>query len=69
VGAEPPVGLALVLVLVLVEGAGLPNGENATAGTAAANASTPAAKMNPAGTKPSSPSAGDHATTRPANDR
>ena len=30
-------------------GAGLPNGENATAGTAAANASTPAAKMNPAG--------------------
>ena len=34
----------------------LPNGENATAGTAAANASTPAAKMDPAGAKPSSPS-------------
>ena len=44
-------------------GAGTPNGENATAGTAAANASTPAAKMDPAGAKPSSPSAGDPAAT------
>ena len=43
--------------------AGEPNGENATAGTAAANASTPAAKMNPAGAKPSSPNAGDPAAT------
>jgi hypothetical protein len=50
-------------------GAGLLNGENATAGTAAANASTPAAKMNPAGAKPSSPSAGDPAATQPANNK
>jgi hypothetical protein len=32
-------------------------------GTAAANASTPAAKMDPAGAKPSSPKAGDPAAT------
>jgi hypothetical protein len=44
--------------------AGTPNGENAMAGTAAANASTPAAKMNPAGAKPSSPSAGDPAASK-----
>ena len=35
-----------------------PNRENATGGTAAANASTRAAKMDPAGAKPSSPNAG-----------
>jgi hypothetical protein len=44
--------------------AGTPNGENATAGTAAANASTPAAKMDPAGAKPSSPQAGDPAASK-----
>jgi hypothetical protein len=44
--------------------AGTPNGENATAGTAAANASTPAAKMDPAGAKPSSPEAGDPTTSK-----
>jgi hypothetical protein len=43
--------------------AGNPNGENATAGTAAANASTPAAKTDPAGAKPSSPEAGDPAAS------
>ena len=43
--------------------AGTPNGENVMAGTAAANASTPAAKMDPAGAKPSSPSAGDPAAS------
>jgi hypothetical protein len=56
--------LALALALAVapvssVLAAGNPNGENATAGTAAANASTPAAKMDPAGAKPSSPEAGD----------
>jgi hypothetical protein len=43
--------------------AGEPNGENATAGTAAANASTPSAKTDPAGAKPSSPEAGDPAAS------
>jgi hypothetical protein len=44
--------------------AGTPNGENATSGTAAANASTPAAKTDPAGAKPSSPEAGDPAASK-----
>ena len=45
--------LALALVAApvssLLAAGGTPNGDNATAGTAAANASTPAAKMDPAG--------------------
>ena len=49
--------------------AGEPNGENATAGTAAANASTPAAKMDPAGAKPSSPGAGDPAASKSGSAR
>ena len=49
--------------------AGTPNGENATAGTAAANASTPAAKMDPAGAKPSSPNAGDPSASKAGSAR
>jgi hypothetical protein len=60
-----PLALALAAAPVSsLLAAGNPNGENATAGTAAANASTPAAKMDPAGAKPSSPAAGDPATSK-----
>jgi hypothetical protein len=55
-------GLALAVAAAPISSlraAGTPNGENATAGTAAANASTPAAKTDPAGARPSSPEAGD----------
>jgi hypothetical protein len=66
--------LALVLALAVAPvssllAAGTPNGENATAGTAAANASTPAAKMDPAGAKPSSPAAGDPAASKTGSTR
>ncbi len=49
--------------------AGEPNGENATAGTAAANARTPAARMDPAGAKPSSPNAGDPSASKTGSAR
>jgi hypothetical protein len=56
--------LAAAPVSSLLAAGGSPNGENATAGTAAANASTPLAKTDPAGAKPSSPEAGDPAASK-----
>jgi hypothetical protein len=55
--------LAAAPVSSLLAAGGAPNGENATSGTAAANASTPLAKTDPAGAKPSSPQAGDPAAS------
>jgi hypothetical protein len=61
--------LAAAPVSSLLAAGGTPSGENATAGTAAANASTPAAKTDPAGAKPSSPEAGDLAASNTGSTR
>ncbi len=59
--------LAAAPVSSLLAAAGTPNGENATSGTAAANASTPSAKTDPAASNTGS--ARTSTTREPVNNK